>query len=90
MNTSNTQATSDINKRNFLIKYRVEKQGYYLKDLGEGSGTFVKVDKPLIVSTGFLVSFGDSHLVADTYEDEQGVSHITIKFGEGPLEGQEL
>lgn len=89
MNSSVT-SPADVNRRNFVIKYRLEKQGYYLKDLGEGSGTFVKVDKPLIVSTGFLVSFGDSHLVADTSEDEEGNSVITIKFGEGPLEGQEL
>ena len=59
-----------------------------MKDLGEGSGTFVRVDKPLIVSTGFLVSFGDSHMVLDTAVDPKTKeSSITIKFGEGPLEG---
>jgi hypothetical protein len=88
--SSSLSIPADANKRNFMIKYRLDKQGYYLKDLGEGSGTFVKVDKPIIVSTGFLVSFGDSHLVADTFEDEEGFSHIALKFGEGPLEGKVL
>lgn len=56
-------------KRNFVIKYKLDRGGYYLKDLGEGAGTFVRVDKPLIVSTGFLISFGDSHMVLDTITD---------------------
>lgn len=50
-------------KRNFIIRYKIDTKGYYLKDAGEGSGTFVRIDRPLILSNGFLISFGESHLV---------------------------
>lgn len=39
-----------IGKRNFIIRYRLDTKGYYLKDTGEGSGTFVRVDRPLVNS----------------------------------------
>lgn len=39
---------------------------YFIKDLGEGSGTFIKVDEPLILNNGYLISYGDSHMVVDT------------------------
>lgn len=35
-------------KRNFFIRYKMDTKGYYLKDTGEGSGTFVRVDRPLV------------------------------------------
>ena len=69
----NIQGT-DIGRRHFVVKYKMDTKGYYLKDLGDGSGTFVRVDRPLvtlflriiryqILSNGFLISFGDSHMI---------------------------
>ena len=48
-----------------VIKYNEEDMRYYLRDLGDGSGTFIRVDnqKDLILKHGFIVSFGDSHMV---------------------------
>jgi hypothetical protein len=37
-----------IGRRHFIIRYRIDTKGYYLKDTGEGSGTFVRVDRPLV------------------------------------------
>ena len=37
-----------LGKRHFIIRYRIDTKGYYLKDTGEGSGTFVRVDRPLV------------------------------------------
>ena len=31
-------------KRHFTIVFSVEKNGYYIKDMGDGTGTFIKVD----------------------------------------------
>jgi len=31
-------------KRHFMIQFSIEKNGYYIKDLGDGTGTFIKVD----------------------------------------------
>ncbi len=61
-------------QRYFIIRYKFDSKGYYIKDLGEGSGTFVRVDRPLvsnfttinyfqILSSGFLISFGETQMV---------------------------
>ena len=37
-----------IGQRQFMIKYDLKERDYFVKDLGEGSGTFVKVDQDLV------------------------------------------
>ena len=37
-----------IGKRHMVIKYNMDNRQYYLRDLGDGSGTFVKIDVPLV------------------------------------------
>lgn len=39
-----------------------EEQVYKIKDCGEGSGTFVKIDSPLTLQNDQIISFGDSHM----------------------------
>jgi hypothetical protein len=54
-----------IGKRHMVIKYQELDRKYYLRDLGDGSGTFIRIDnnKDLVLKHGFIVSFGDSHMV---------------------------
>jgi len=54
-----------IGKRHMVIKYNELDKKYYLRDLGDGSGTFIRIDnqKDLILKHGFIVSYGDSHMV---------------------------
>lgn len=54
---------SGIGKRHFILKYNIETKSYYLRDLGDGNGTFVRLDTPLLLKNGFIISFGDSHMV---------------------------
>ena len=37
-----------IGKRHLIIKYNLDYKAYYLRDLGDGSGTFVRLDVPLV------------------------------------------
>lgn len=37
-----------IGKRHMVIKYNMDNKSYYIRDLGEGSGTFVRLDVPLV------------------------------------------
>ena len=59
------QVVGGIGKRHMVIKYNDVDKRYYLRDLGDGSGTFVRIDnsKDLILKHGFIVSYGDSHMV---------------------------
>jgi len=40
---------SGIGSRHFIIRYDLSERDYFIKDLGEGSGTFVKVDRKLVI-----------------------------------------
>jgi pSer/pThr/pTyr-binding forkhead associated (FHA) protein len=46
-----------------MIKYVLDKNFYIIKDLGEGTGTFIKIEKQVILRNGHIISFGDSHMV---------------------------
>ena len=46
-----------------MIKYNIEKNFFNLRDVGDGSGTFIKVDREMVLKNGHIVSFGDSHMV---------------------------
>lgn len=50
-------------RRHFMIQFNLEKNGYFIKDLGEGTGTFIKVQNQTILKNGHIVSFGESHMV---------------------------
>ena len=74
-----------------VIKYQELDKKYYLRDLGDGSGTFIRVDnqKDLILKHGFIVSYGDSHMVVQFSSEihpttQQVVSKITFKYLDGP------
>jgi hypothetical protein len=54
--------------RNFIIYYKIEKDSYWIKDLGKGFGAFVKLDSNLVKSiqvlkNNMLISLGESFIV---------------------------
>ena len=55
--------TSSLGRRHLMIRYNPSTHKYYLKDLGDGSGTFVKIDIPIPLKQGYIISFGESHMV---------------------------
>jgi len=84
-------STGGIGKRHMVIKYNEVDKKYYLRDLGDGSGTFVRIDnsRDLILKHGFIISFGDSHMVVQFSSDIDQVTHkivqkVTFKFLDGP------
>ena len=51
-----------------MIKYDIQRQTYFLRDLGEGSGTFVKVpSEGIILKNGYIISFGDTHMTVNFF-----------------------
>ena len=64
---------------------------YYIRDLGKGSGTFVRLDVPLTLKNGFIISFGTSHLTVNFFHGEdkrrgpnENNEKIQLKFIDGP------
>ena len=63
--------TEGFGARHFQIKFSASKNSYLLKDLGDGSGTFVKVDRDFVLKNGQIVSFGENHMVVGIIIDKQ-------------------
>jgi pSer/pThr/pTyr-binding forkhead associated (FHA) protein len=45
--------------RHFVIQYEEGDKRYTIKDLENGSGTFVKIRKDVELKTNYIVSFGE-------------------------------
>ena len=65
-----------------LIRYSADHKQYLIRDLGDGTGTFIKISHPFKVINGFIVSFGDTHMTISVDKDKK---IATIKFLEGIL-----
>lgn len=48
----------------------METKSYFIRDLGDGSGTFVHLRKALPLKHGYIISFGDSHMVVQLDLDD--------------------
>lgn len=73
-----------IGRRHFMINYNkgnayLESGSYLIKDMGEGLGTFIRVDRPVKIKNSYIFSFGDSHLIMNIVDNE-----LTLRFIEGP------
>ena len=51
-----------------------------MNDLGEGSGTFIKVETNFVLKNGHIVSFGENHMVVGIVM-EKNTSPTVIKEG---------
>ena len=65
---------SGFGKKHFFIKYLIESNEYVVKDMGDGTGTFIKIISPIILSSGLIISFGESHMVVGINEKNASVS----------------
>lgn len=45
----------------FVIRYIQEKNAYAIKDMGDGSGTFLKISYKCILKDNSTICFGDIH-----------------------------
>ena len=80
-----------------IIKFNLDDRRYFMRDLGDGSGTFVRLDQPLVLKNGFIISFGYSHMAVNFAGDQYGpdasrsganYKPIQLKFIDGPKTDQ--
>ena len=48
-------------KRHFQIKYDLTRKTYLLKDMEDGTGTFIKIAPKWTLKNNSIISFGDIH-----------------------------
>ena len=68
-----------IGLMHFVIQFNRTQNAFAVKDLGQGSGTFIKIQAPLKLTTGNVIAFGESHMAVDMLLDGK----IQLKFLEG-------
>jgi hypothetical protein len=76
-------AEKGVGKKHFMIKY--DSGHYLLKDLGDGMGTFVKLEKELVLQNNFIICFGDSHMLIKLEEER-----VLLSFIDGPRIDEQL
>ena len=78
-----------VGSEHFIIKHdKSYKSTYVLSDLGNGTGTFIRIEKKLYMKTGNIISFGDSHMLVNIENCEKG--KIQLKFIDGPMKNESL
>ncbi len=78
--------------QHFYIHYIREKNAYMLRDLNKGTGTFLKIQHSVILRSGHIVSFGQTHMVIgimlekkDTAPPTNLSNSLKPSGGESPL-----
>jgi hypothetical protein len=67
-----------------MIQYKKEDKQYYLRD--NGGGTFMKIEKPLELVRGYIISFADSNMAISLSMEKT----IELHFLDGPKADQKL
>jgi len=61
----------EVGEKHAMIRYNQNLKKYFIKDQGQGSGTFLKVEKPTKIHSGSIVSFSDSHMLVNILQQKQ-------------------
>jgi len=57
--------------RHFQIRYDTKEKLYYIKDLGFGFGTFIKLTKDIKIKDNFLINIGETYIVFSLNKNEE-------------------
>lgn len=61
-----------IGKCHFRIRYCPFSNKYMIKDMGDGSGTFIRIEEPTILKSGTVICVGESHIIVGLIFDSMG------------------
>ena len=56
--------------KHFQIKFNPEDLNYYLKDLGHGFGTFIRINDWIEIKNNFLLNIGENYLIFSLIKEE--------------------
>jgi len=57
--------------KHFQIRYDTDNKLYYIKDLGFGFGTFIKLIKDIKIKDNFLINIGETYIVFSLNQNEK-------------------
>lgn len=74
-----------MGNRHCLIKYIIESKSYYIKDMCEGTGTFIQIEKSINLHNEYVISCGNSHIFISINPKNE----LRLKFLDGPNNEEE-
>ncbi|CAI2370941.1 unnamed protein product [Moneuplotes crassus] len=70
------QESGNAHGRHFYIRYDYDEQNYKIKDLGVGSGVFMKLDYPTPLRDNHLINIGESYLIINLISTSQRIKAL--------------
>ena len=68
-------------RRHFVIKYNVDKDAYSLQNLGDGTGTFIKITGHKELTENVIVSFNNIHIgIIVSHSKQSKISLPIVKY----------
>ena len=55
------QLEKGLGKKHFMIDYRLDTNNYFLKDLGDGTGTFIRITDKYTITRNLILSLNNLH-----------------------------
>ena len=52
-----------IGRSHFRIRFCTIRNQFLMKDMGDGSGTFIRIEEPTILQSGTVICVGESHII---------------------------
>ena len=52
-----------IGRSHFRIRFDPIKNKFLIKDMGDGSGTFIRIEEPTVLQSGTVICVGESHII---------------------------
>ena len=66
--------------KHFQIKFNPEDLNYYLKDLGHGYGTFIRINDWVEIKNNLLLNIGENYLIFSLVNEENDNNVLNIKL----------
>lgn len=70
-NSDNFFYEDSFNGKHFMIKFNPNDMNYYIKDLGRGFGTFIKIQEWTELKNNLLLNIGENYLVFSIGDDDE-------------------
>jgi hypothetical protein len=65
--------------QSFMIYFNIDRNSYSIKDLGKGSGPYIKVKEPQVIKNNSMIGLGETYLTFFIQESHMGNSVLTVK-----------
>jgi hypothetical protein len=62
-----------------MIYFNIDRNSYSIKDLGKGSGPYIKVKEPQVIKNNSMIGLGETYLTFFIQESHMGNSVLTVK-----------